>query len=290
MNSYSWSWKLASQIGRPSPPHAVIIAFVLAFAVIIGPINFLIFAPAGNRHRLFWTTPLISLVASLLMGLAIVLSEGFGGTGKQFALTLLRPEDKKMVRWQEQVSRTGVLISDDFSTGEPTFLAPIDLRKEGVMIARGARGSSFSLNGNTWSGDWFRSRSTQAQALTAISESRERLEVSQDEHGTLLAESSFASPLTSLWVFDESGSLWKTELLNTGEKKPLTKAALSEFQTWWTQHLQSAGPLTKARAETFGKDPQAGQFFASWERPSMTTLPSIRWSEEPGILMGTTQP
>lgn len=290
MNSYSWSWKLASQIGRPSPPHAVIIAFVLAFAVIIGPINFLVFAPAGNRHRLFWTTPLISLVASLLMGLAIVLSEGFGGTGKQFALTLLRPEDKKMVCWQEQVSRTGVLISDDFSLGQPTFLAPIDLRKEGVMVARSARGSAFSLNGNTWSGDWFRSRSTQAQALTAISESRERLEVSEDPEGTLIVESSFATPLTSLWVFDKSGGFWKTDLLETGEKKPLTKADIAEFQTWWTEQLQSAGPLTKARAEAFGKDPQPGRFFASWNRPSMTTLPSIRWSAEPGILMGTTQP
>lgn len=290
MNSYSWSWSLAGQIGRPSPPHTLIIAFVLAFAVIIGPINFLVFAPAGRRHRLFWTTPLISLVASLLMGSAIVLSEGFGGTGGRFVVTLVRPEDKKMVRWQEQVSRTGVLISDAFPLEQPTFLAPIDLRKQGTSTARSARGSSFSLIGNTWSGDWFRSRATQAQALTAISESRERLEVSKDAAGTLTAESSFASPLLSLWVTDDVGGLWKTGRLETGEKKPLTKTSLQEFQAWFTQQLESAGPLTKTRAEAFGKNPQPGQFFASWNRPAMTTLPSIRWSGETGILMGTILP
>ncbi len=290
MNSYSWSWSLAGRIGKPSPPHALIITFVLAFAVIIGPVNFLVFAPAGHRHRLFWTTPLISLLASLLMGAAIILSEGFGGSGSRFDVTLIRPDDKKMVCWQEQVSRTGVLISDAFSLTQPAFLAPIDLRKQGTPVARSARGSSFSLNGATWSGDWFRSRSTQAQALTAISESRERLELSRDAEGTLIAQSSFASPLVSLWVFDEAGSLWKTERLETGEKKPLTKAEIGEFQVWFTRQLATAGPLTKTRAEAFGKDAKPGQFFASWSRPPMTTLPSIRWSEETGLLMGTIQP
>ncbi|MEX1117179.1 MAG: hypothetical protein WEB60_00150 [Terrimicrobiaceae bacterium] len=290
MNSYSWDWTLASQIGRPSPPHALIIAFVLAFAVIIGPVNFLVFAPAGRRHRLFWTTPLISLLASVLMGAAIVLSEGFGGTGGRFDVTLIRPEDKKMVRWQEQVSRTGVLISDAFPNAQPTLLAPIDLRKPGTTLARGARGSSFSLNGNTWSGDWFRSRATQAQALTAISESRERLKVTTDAGGTLIAESSFASPLENLWVTDEAGAFWKTARLETGEKKPLTAATKEDFQTWFTQQLESAGPLIKARAEALGKTPQQGQFFASWNRPAMTTLSSIRWSTTPGVLIGSTQP
>ena len=44
-----------------------IAAILIAFGIIVGPVNLFVIARQGRRHRLFWTTPLISLIASLLL-------------------------------------------------------------------------------------------------------------------------------------------------------------------------------------------------------------------------------
>ena len=128
LQNYTWQWPLALSMGRPEPPGLLIISFVVGFALVIGPLNFLAFAPQGQRHRLFWTTPAIALAASALMGMFIVLSEGLGGRGDRFGIVVNLPQLRKSAIWQEQVSRTGVLASGAFVPSEPSLILPIGLR------------------------------------------------------------------------------------------------------------------------------------------------------------------
>jgi len=86
--------------------------FLVLFALLIGPVNLLLFAPAKSRQRLFFTVPLISLGASLVLGLVIVWRDGFGGEGVQRGLIMLLPGENKAVVVQDQLSRTGVLFSE----------------------------------------------------------------------------------------------------------------------------------------------------------------------------------
>ena len=286
--NYTWQWKLAQEVGRPEPPQALIMIFVLVFAVVIGPLNFLVFAPVGKRHRLFWTTPVISLVSSAIMGAFIVLSEGFGGSGQRFAVQLSLPDLQKSVLWQEQVSRTGVLSSGAFVLKEPALLLPIGLQRAASgNTASSERGKSYSLDGATWSGDWFRSRTTQAQVLTTVDAARTRLQVTLDDAGKPTAVSSFATELKELWYFDMTGKPWRAARMQPGEKRPLEPATTEAFAAWWKAMLEPAGGVTRDRAEKFYAKEGSGKFFASCENPGLlSSLPSIRWKNNDALILG----
>lgn len=287
LESYTWDWSLAAEVGHPRPPQALIFVFVLLFAIIIGPLNFLWFAPAGNRHRLFWTTPLISVTASLLMGLFIVLGEGIGGTGHRFEVRMNLPEQKKTVSWQEQVSRTGVLASSGFVLTEPTLPLPIVPKNQAASPLPGGIGRSYTLDGATWTGDWFRSRTTQAQLLTTISPTRGRLEIGTGPDGSPVAQSAFEEELQDLWYVDAKGASWYAADLKPGEKRPLQAAPYADFTAWWNKVLDPAGAVTRKRADTFYQAGTEGKFFATMASPPFVpTLPSIRWKPSRALLLG----
>ncbi|MFZ4683458.1 MAG: hypothetical protein ACOYMS_13205 [Terrimicrobiaceae bacterium] len=287
LKSYTWQWPLARDVGRPEPPQTLIMVFVLLFALVIGPLNFLVFAPAGNRHRLFWTTPLISLASSALMGLFILFSEGIGGSGQRFAVQLSLPAFNKSVLWQEQASRTGVLTSGAFVLAEPALLVPAGLHATNSFRPNSDRGKSYSLDGATWSGDWFRSRTTQAQIFTAVSAARTRLDVSVSPDGKPVAVSSFENELKELWCFDDTGEPWRAANVKPGEKRTLERAALADFTAWLNQILEPAGGVTRERAEKFYAKDGKGKFFASMENPALlSSLPSIRWKDKDSLLLG----
>ena len=73
----------------------LLIGFILVFAVLVGPVNLFWLADASRRHRLFWSTPLISVAASLLLVGVIALQDGFGGSGERVMATLLVPDEQE---------------------------------------------------------------------------------------------------------------------------------------------------------------------------------------------------
>ena len=291
---YSWEWPPAAALGRSVPPQGLIITFVLAFAVLIGPVNFMIFAPSGRRHRLIWTTPLISVCATILMAAGIAVSEGFGGRGERIVLQWQQPGESRVVRWQEQVSRTGVVISSRFQTGWPALILPIqfrvDSRPSGGLWAMDA--ARYALNPlpvpeGTWHGDWFRSRSTQGQLLTSVDTGRERLEF---RGSPPVARSSMASPVEELWFVEESGSVWFLERLQPGSPATMRKEDPAAFEAWWAKHLESAGALITHRANALRAGARGGQYMGLIPGGAISTLDAIRWGQTPALLVGNPLP
>jgi hypothetical protein len=284
LQDYTWQWPLAQSVGRPEP-HLLIVSFVLGFALVIGPLNFVAFAPLGQRHRLFWTTPAIALAASVLMGLFIALSEGFGGSGERFEVLLNLPQLRKSVVWQEQASRTGVLTSSAFVPSEPSLILPIGLRDSpGSYLPE--RGKTYLLDGTTWSGDWFRSRTTQAQLLSAVLPTRAQVQIVTSQDAAPSAVSTFDQEMAEFWYFDEEGSAWKAENLRPGEKQALKRTEQQAFKAWWRAALKPAGPITRGHAEAYAKDKRE-KFFASTTTPRfITSLATIRWKDSSGLILG----
>jgi hypothetical protein len=285
LQDYTWQWPLAQSVGRPEPPHLLIVSFVVGFALVIGPLNFVAFAPLGQRHRLFWTTPAIALAASVLMGLFIALSEGFGGSGERFEVLLNLPQLRKSVVWQEQASRTGVLTSSAFVPSEPSLILPIGLRDSpGSYLPE--RGKTYLLDGATWSGDWFRSRTTQAQLLSAVLPTRAQVQIVTSQDAAPSAVSTFDQEMAEFWYFDEEGSAWKAENLRPGEKQALKRTEQQAFEAWWRAALKPAGPITRGHAEAYAKDKRE-KFFASTTTPRfITSLATIRWKDSSGLILG----
>ncbi len=289
---YTWQWEPARAIGRPEAPRLMILVFVVCFAVIIGPVNFFVFAPAGDRHRLFWTTPLISVTASLLMGLFIFFSEGLGGSGRRFVVMLSLGEQNRSVLWQEQISRTGVLLNNSFALSDPsTVLLPIRLSEGGVPQPWLERGSSYSWEDAVWGGDWFRSRRSQAQALVTVTPSRGRLEFGAGTDGAPTVVSTFANPMAEIWYFDPAGQAWWGDNVGPGEKVTLTRADAGDFDRWLKKAMAPAGALTRGHLQNFAKSERAGKFFASATTPSpIASLPNIRWQDGNGLVFGRATP
>jgi len=286
LQNYTWQWPLALSMGRPEPPGLLIISFVVGFALVIGPLNFLAFAPQGQRHRLFWTTPAIALAASALMGIFIVLSEGFGGRGDRFGILVNLPQLRKSALWQEQVSRTGVLASGTFVPSEPSLILPIGLRDSPGGYSASERGKTYLLDGSTWSGDWFRSRTTQVQIFSAVLPTRSQIQLVSSPDSAPSVISSFEETLEDFWYFDDDEMAWRGQDLRPGEKRPLQRADYKEFEVWWRDALNPAGYITRDRAQAFAKN-KKGKFFASTQKPRpITSLSVIRWKDFSGLILG----
>ncbi len=285
-SDYAWDWKLAKSVGRLQTPYVLVMIFVVGFAVLIGPVNFLVFAPQGNRHRLFWTTPLISVLATLLIAGIIIGGEGFGGQGQRMEALLCLPSEHKAVLWQEQVSRTGVLISTSFTPSEESLLLPIFLQqRSGLSFPRSA--GRYALNGRVWSGDWFRSRATQAQALLSIYPTRGRLEVTVDEVGVPQVVSTFAQNLTEVFYYDANAAIWQAAAVAPGHKTALKRVDDKAYQKWRKEAVSPAGSLVRGQFEQFEKQDRRGKFFASTPQiHPISTLGVVRWKPAGALIFG----
>lgn len=272
-------WEAIRAIGDIEVNVLLLIGFIAVFGAVSGPANLFVFAPAGRRHRLFWTTPAISLVASLVLALLIVLQDGFGGTGHRLALIHVIPAERKQVVLQEQVARTGVLRSSAFTTADPTFIAPIALEPRGV----GARHEAF--NADRHFDGWFKSRTLQAQWLESITSTRAEVALLnpaelRDKTAPPVILSSIDAPLEELYYFDEHGGVWRATSVRPGEKSTLQQSSIGLLLP------DEAGPRLKAMWESVWQ--KRGHFYAKSNAAGalVATLPSIRWEQQRALYFG----
>lgn len=193
-----------------------IMLFLLLFGILIGPVNLLVFAPTQKRHRLFITVPLLSIGASIVLGFVIVWRDGFGGEGVQRGVVMLLPGENKAVVFQNQISRTGVLFSRDFTLPADTQLV--------LPTSTGAgydeiRESEFFRSGDAVSGDWFASRQRQQHLLQRITTTRARVELTGGGmEGAPVVQSSVGTALRDFYYRDRAGRLWGVDELPPGQK------------------------------------------------------------------------
>jgi hypothetical protein len=277
---YSGYW--ADQTVGPIKLNApLLIGFMVLFAVVAGPVNLFVFARRTHRHKLFWTTPLISVATTGALLILIIGHDGLGGAGSRVALVYVSATEKQDVLLQEQIARTGVLLSSSFVTKDPSYIAPISLDSAGRTSRH-----TYENSGTSFGGDWFVSRAVQAHWLESIAPTRAGI-VFANATGTGEAAvppvivSNISGVLEIVYFRDDNGRTWRARNVQTGqrvtmereEKMPelLPAKAGSRLSMMWNR--------VKNRT---------GYFFAiSRESGSlMSTLPSIRWKNDCVIYLG----
>jgi hypothetical protein len=268
----------------------LIFGFIAIFGILVGPVNLFWLAPPGRRQRMFWTTPLISLAGSLVLMAIMVLQDGIGGTGARMTLAILQPQQKRLAIMQEQVSRTGVMLGSSFPMTEPCWMQPLQLNAPNGFNPMEESTNHFAENDTTRSGDWFSSRSIQAQFLQTVRPSRAAIEVFPSSDGasppSLL--SSLDSPLKKVFVVDEN-RVWSAEDVGTGEKKPMKPATRAELEAWWNEGpLKLGGPTLRATFGSLTKDVPSSVCaeIAAPEKLAIPTLSSIRWTNDRAFVAG----
>ena len=265
---------------------------LLIFGILVGPVNLFYLAAPGRRHRLFVTTPVIALGASVVLIAVIFLQDGAGGKGQRAALIEIHPDENLSAIRQYQISRTGVLFGGGFVMEEPAVLTPLMLDpsrwtrlKPGNL--RESEGQRFNVpEPQAYAGDWFQSRSEQAQLVETLRPGRGRVELKPESNPPMLT-SSLTGSLDQVFYFDSAGQWWSGDaVLPTGGTLVLQKSTKVHFENWLKEQT---GPFSFADRQRIGNRNHTGRFYAVTHDPRIGfagTLPSIDWQNDHAFVHG----
>ncbi|MFT4177234.1 MAG: hypothetical protein QM627_11335 [Luteolibacter sp.] len=284
------NWPLQEEFGSQSFNYALFIAVLILFGILVGPVNLFVFAKSGQRHRLFITTPLISLGASLVMIVLIVVQDGFGGNGIRRVLMEVRPDNGENAAYlhQEQFARTGVLTSSRFTIDPACAFNPVPI--ESSRWARYTSANSYRGTFNLQpdggklvaAGDWFQSRSEHGHVLSAVIPSRGKIEATGVPDTYL---SSFDFPIATLFYQNQQGQWFRADGIETGKQFKLTPVEHSMISG--TLEEEAKGFAVRHRTFLRAAMKRPGHFIAiTDEAPAIATNPGIRWKETRTIITG----
>lgn len=289
------SWGLQTDLGTKTFHFVMFILVLIAFGILVGPVNLFVFAKSGKRHKLFITTPLIAIGASLAMMILIFIQDGFGGKGIRVQWMELAQEegDNNAYIHQEQISRTGVLIGNRFTLTEPSIISPLPLAASQWtrLNTDSSSDQSFEMNfisqGMQVSGDWFQSRSEQAQLLQSVIPTRARIESRPGGNEAALL-SNFEYGITTFYLRGSDGKFWKAEQIAAGKNFLCSECPQSEYESFVTRAAKLLGKSQQEQLQRLSMRP--GHYIATTqEAPMLDTYPSVSWKENHTILTGRVQ-
>ncbi len=290
LNDYAGSWPLHEKLAEKNFNSVFFILILLAFGVLVGPVNLFVFAKAGKRHKLFITTPIISLGCSALLIVIIMFQDGFGGRGHRILLMEIQPEENKAYIFQEQAARTGVLLGSSFETSEPTMITPVALAPSrwSRVVTNGQSPSTYAAehgsDGLSVSGDWFQSRSIHGHLLKTVRPTRGRIELSP-KAGAPTLTSTFDFDLDTIFYHASDGSWWMADAIEKGNSVSLSPTSEMEFNAWLKRIENSLGRHNASHLIRISKLP--GRFFTTTEEATATeTYGSIKWLSTTTIMTG----
>lgn len=285
---YGPSWMLHAASTASGLEAALLLLVLFAFALVVGPVNLIWLAGRRRRWRLFVTTPLISMAASLVLGAAILLQDGVGGEGVRVGLALLLPEQRQMMLFQEQSSQSGLLLSRDFPLSGEVAMHRVDgspgQQRKNVYVQRDDRAAG---------GDWFSSRDTQAHVLQTAVPSRARFELlnpAEVAAGTAppRLRSTLERDLASLYYTDARQKVWFAKDVRVGESKTLEPASGKQsVGGWWREHILESG--LRVHPDLLRLQSRPGHVVAvarTGQGEFIPTLPSVRWEDRKQVYIG----
>ena len=292
-SDFSSGWPLQQAFGQARYNHTLFILILIAFGILVGPVNLFVFAKSGRRHRLFITTPLIALGTSVLLIALILLIDGFGGRGARTIVMEVRPDDGENSAYvlQEQISRTGVLFGGGFTLAESAALSPVPIapsqwaRLTPSNYGGGMRYEASPDDGKlAIDGDWFQSRSEQGHLVRAIVPTRGRIEA-RNAAGPPTFLSTFDFPIQTLWFSDVSGGLWRAEGIVPGKAFTCQQTTAADYAAFRAEMANSLTP--RSRAAVAPLPARMGHFIAVTDAaPGIDTLRGIQWQSTRAYITG----
>lgn len=286
------SWGLHNTLGSKTFHFLLFILVLIAFGVLVGPINLFVFAKSGMRHKLFITTPLIAIGASVLMIILIFVQDGLGGRGIRVQwMELVREDsDNNAYIHQEQVSRSGVLIGNRFVIGDPASITPLPLvNSQWTRLTNSnSNDQSYEMNivdkGLQVSGDWFQSRSEQAQMIRAVVPTRARIESTDAANENALL-SNFEHEIDAIYICGKGGKYWYAEKIPSGKNFLTRECSQAEFENFVDNIGANLGKSQQKQLDSLAM--RRGYYIArASQAPMIETYSAIRWTQNTSIITG----
>ncbi len=276
-------------IGEIRPGGLVLGLLITAIAILLGPVNILLLAPARRRARLFITVPLISLSGAIALVILILLQDGTGGHGQRGVLVALLPDRPEALVLQEQCAMTGLLVSRSFPLAADATLVDYTDNPQVYRYSHPSyRTSRSSLDrfGAQASGAWFTSRSVHSQHLRVFVPTRAALTAHRTRDDGLTVVSTCPGLLRDVIVIDARGRKWWAAEVPPGRSVGLAPAGPA-VTDHWVEQLHSFGVSLGAAAERTNPPMSFHASADSWDDSvPVPTLPSIRWRHDAILVTG----
>lgn len=190
---------------------------MLAFAVLIGPVNLIVLARRKQRSWVFWTTPAVSALACGAVFLYAAISEGWGQHTRYAFLTTLDPDVNRaatigMVGFYSPISDSSGLMFEDSTEVTPLVAGDV------------VSGSVDWSEGQHFKGDWVRARIPRHFKLRKNETRRERINLVR-EGGQLSIVNGIGADIKSIVYLDHDGRKYRAADIAKGAKAPLNEIA-----------------------------------------------------------------
>jgi len=294
--NFGRDWTLRSEFGDKKFNPALILIPLLIFAIVVAPVNLFHFAKKGQRHRLFFTTPIISVAACLIIVAIIFLEDGIGGKGYRAILADVQsgPGEMRLFVTQEQVSRTGVMLQSGFESNTEMVIDPVNLPR-GVfnpLSKESNRSTEYHFFEQRFGGGFFKSRSEQGFSIRTSQPTRARVEITspaKDGEPPALI-SSLPVSISEFYFHSSDGQIWRSPSNTTvapGSSIPLESTDPKEYKEWLKTASMAFSASLGKRVRNLSED-QTRYFAlpASAEPFAAASHPSIKWEREPVLLTG----
>ncbi len=279
--AYSSKWPDKKWIPPYNANAPLLILVIVLFGIVVGPLNFFVFAGKQNRARIFWTTPLISVVGTIVIALTILVQDGFGGWGKRLALIVIQPDRHSEVLVQEQASKTAVLTSSEFRF-EPSAMIR--------QLEKNSRILDCSVDGAEYHGDWFRSRSVQGQLITAVRPTRAEIKIlnafdmmAEGKPPRILSQ--IAGQLDRVYFLTADGRVFRADDVAPGRETTMRPSDLEEATAALkADFLGFAGPRILELVPKL----ENGWFYGLSKNAQSAMLPTlnqIRWTDDRALYL-----
>lgn len=283
----NWAAKnamLAERMGRGLLTGLMLLV-VAVFAVVIGPINLFIIAPAKRRHKLFFSVPIISAIAGVFLLASVMISDGIGGKGVRYVLVENRPGESENNNHviQYQSSQCGVLFTTGFETKGPVFVERLARTDRYSRDFSGNFELAIIPDGLEANGPWFASRTRQHYRLMGVNPSRGRIEISGADASTRLT-STFDFPLQTLYFSRDGKEWWKATDIQQGVPTQVAAIPYDEVQTHLADAVREA-PRELADKVTELRQRPMHYIALTSAPPAIATHGAIKWTDQ-GFITG----
>lgn len=192
---------------------------ILIFSFVMGPLNLFTISKKGKRMRLFWTVPLLSIMATCSIAVYAICAEGLGGHVRSCTFTLLDQQSHR-------ASTFGILgYYFPMTPGEGLrFDVATEITPQ--LAKTGYRDSGKSLevdwtNGQHLKAGWISSRVPTHLQYRRSQMRRERIELKQSPQGLTLING-LGGQLADIYVMDFDGNLYHNKDVTAGATVTLT--------------------------------------------------------------------
>ena len=218
VNAINRTFPVVEELGTPVRG---LFLLMLSFAVVIGPVNYVVLARRKKRIWLWWTAPAIAVVASLAVFGYAMLAEGWQASVRAEVMTILDENARRATTVGLTAFYAPLTPSDGLRFSYDTEVTPQLPMRYGYYMSAGSGVTGGASRTIDWTedqrlaGGWVTARVPAHFVVRKSEPRRERLNVRR-EGSAITVVNGLGAEIKQLWWAEPDGRVYSAENLQAG--------------------------------------------------------------------------